>query len=72
MNKRKKTGAGRGRPSTSGDVRIVPIPHEKPDARKLGRAFLALALHQAAQEASAQQEHPSTRREPEEVTDERA
>lgn len=49
MTKRNRTGAGRGRPSASGKVRIVPIPHETPDARKLGRAFLALALHQAAQ-----------------------
>ena len=47
MTKRKPTGRGRGRPTTSVNVRIVPIPHEQPSARKLGRAFLALALHQA-------------------------
>ena len=71
MSKRKKTGAGRGRPSTSGDVRILPIPHERPDARKLGRAFLALALHQAAREADAQQQQSSSMREPMEGDDER-
>lgn len=37
----------RGRPSSSTSFRIVPIPHAKPDVRKLGRAFLALAMHQA-------------------------
>lgn len=47
MTKRKPTGRGRGRPTTSTNVRIVPIPHEQPDVRKLGRAFLALALHKA-------------------------
>lgn len=47
MTKRKPTGRGRGRPTTSTNVRIVPILHEQPNARKLGRAFLALALHQA-------------------------
>lgn len=40
---------GRGRPRTAGKVRIVPLPHAEPDPRKLGRAFLALVLHQAAQ-----------------------
>lgn len=52
MTKRKKQT--RGRPSTAGSVRIVPIPHEQPDPRKLGRAFLALALHQSSLEAEAQ------------------
>lgn len=41
---------GRGRPRTAGKVRIVPLPHPEPDPRKLGRAFLALVLHQAAQD----------------------
>jgi hypothetical protein len=51
---------GRGRPPTSRDFRIVPIPHAKPDAKKLGRAFLALALHQAAQaEAGEEQQKES-------------
>lgn len=48
-NRKSSTGTGRGRPATSHTVRIIPIPREHPDARKLGRAFLALALHQAAQ-----------------------
>ena len=47
-------GQGRGRPVTTNNVRVVPIPHEQPDARKLGRAFLALARHQAAPQI----EHP--------------
>lgn len=49
MTNRNTTGKGRGRPATSGNIRIVPVPHDQPDARKLGRAFLALALHQASQ-----------------------
>lgn len=44
----RSTKKGRGRPVTTSSVRIVPIPHEQPDARKLGRAFLALARHHAA------------------------
>ena len=51
-NKRKQ-----GRPMTSHRVWIQPEPNEELDARKLSRAFLALALHQAADEAAAQQEH---------------
>lgn len=39
---------GRGRPATSSNFTIVPVPHQTPDARKLGRAFVALALHRAA------------------------
>jgi hypothetical protein len=46
-----------GRPVTSNRVWILPEPNEELDARKLGRAFLALALHQAAQEADAQNGH---------------
>ena len=36
-------------------VRILPIHLEAPDVQKLGRAFLALALHEAAREKQAQQ-----------------
>jgi hypothetical protein len=43
---------GRGRPRTSRDFRIIPIPHANPDAKKLGRAFLALALLQAAADSA--------------------
>ncbi len=36
----------RGRPATSSsNFRVVPIRRTEIDARKLGRAFLALALH---------------------------
>lgn len=52
---------GRGRPKTSNQVRIVPVPHQPPDARKLGRAFLALALHQAELEAAAQRQDKKRR-----------
>lgn len=38
---------GRGRPVTSSGFRIVPVRHQHPDPRALGRAFLALALHNA-------------------------
>lgn len=48
-NRKNGTGNRRGRPATSHTVRIVPIPREHPDPRKLGRAFLALALHEASQ-----------------------
>ena len=47
----------RGRPMRSDRVWIVTEPNEELDARKLSRAFLALALHQAADEAEAQREH---------------
>lgn len=43
---------GRGRPPTSRDFRVIPIPHANPDAKKLGRAFLALALLRAAADAA--------------------
>ena len=50
----RSTKQGRGRPVSTNNVRIVPIPQEQPDARKLGRAFLALARHQTAPQI----EHP--------------
>jgi hypothetical protein len=34
----------RGRPQGSKTFRLVPIPHDRPDPVKLGRAFLALAV----------------------------
>jgi Flp pilus assembly protein CpaB len=46
-----------GRPMKSDRVWIQPEPNEELDARKLSRAFLALALHQAADEAAAREEH---------------
>ena len=51
-NKRKQ-----GCPMQSNRVWIQPEPNEELDARKLSRAFLALALHQAADEAAAREEH---------------
>jgi len=51
MGRDKRT---RGRPGESNQVRIVPVPRPQPDVRKLGRAFLALALHQAALEVDAE------------------
>jgi len=38
-------------------VWIVTEPNDKLDASKLSRAFLRLALHQAANEAEAEQDH---------------
>jgi hypothetical protein len=35
----------RGRRSASKNFKLVTVPHASPDVRKLGRAFLALALH---------------------------
>lgn len=44
----------RGRPMQSNRVWIEPEMNEELDARKLSRAFLALALHRAALEAEAE------------------
>lgn len=46
-----KPNRGRGRPAASKKFKLVPIPHAKPDHRKLGRAFLALAVHRAQETA---------------------
>ena len=54
MSTRKKK---QGRPMQSNRVWIQPEPNEELDARKLSRAFLALALHQAADEAAAREAH---------------
>ena len=40
---------GRGRPRSSKGFRIVPVPHAKPEHRKVGQALLALAIHQLEQ-----------------------
>lgn len=40
----------------SNRVRILAIHHDQPDLHKLGRAFIALALHEAAREKQAQQQ----------------
>lgn len=53
QHKKKK----RGRPASANRVWIVPEHNEEPDARKLSRAFLALALHRAANEADAEHVH---------------
>jgi len=58
MNKRKKKMLMHRR--SSGRVWIEPELNEELDPRKLSRAFLALALHQAAEEAAAQTEHAET------------
>ena len=47
----------RVRPIRSDRVWIQPEMNEELDARKLSRAFLALALHCAAEEAAAEAEH---------------
>ena len=47
----KRPNRTRGRPASSTAVRIVPVPHPVPDARRLGQALLALVLHQAELEA---------------------
>lgn len=57
-HKRKK-----GRPMQSHRVWIQPEMNEELDARKLSRAFLALALYQSAAEAEAQAEHEATQAE---------
>jgi len=52
-----KRNSKQGRPMRSHQVWIRPVPNEEIDARRLSRTFLALALHQAADEAAAQGEH---------------
>ena len=42
---RKRTGRNRGRPTRSTHFTLRPIQRATPDPRKLGRAFLALAIH---------------------------
>ena len=37
----------RGRPARSTTFQLVPIRHATLNSRKLGRAFLALAIHRA-------------------------
>jgi hypothetical protein len=37
----------RGRPARSTTFQLIPVRHTTPNARKLGRAFLALAIHRA-------------------------
>ena len=37
----------RGRPARSTTFQLVPVRHATPNPRKLGRAFLALAIHRA-------------------------
>ena len=58
------------RPAKSTDFGLVFEDNDVIDARKLSRAFLALALHQAAEEAHAQADHLAKRAE--EHDDERA
>lgn len=50
----------RGHPVRSDRVWIQPEMNEDLDARKLSRAFLALALHCAGEEAAARAEHDAT------------
>ena len=52
-----KTSRRRGRPTTAANVRVTAEMHPELDAHKLSRAFLALALHEAAHEAEAQRQH---------------
>ncbi|MFV0434102.1 MAG: hypothetical protein ACK5LO_09000 [Leucobacter sp.] len=55
-NNNKHTRRKRGRPrSASGGFSLKVIPRETPDAQKLGRALLSLALHQAQQKGSSTQ-----------------
>lgn len=40
---------GPGRPRSSKSFRLIPVPHAKPEHRKIGQALLALAIHQQEQ-----------------------
>jgi hypothetical protein len=52
----------RGRPVRSGQVWIEPEMNDELDARKLSRAFLALAMHRARLEAEASADHDTASR----------
>lgn len=54
---RRRAQRQRGRPVRANLVRIVAEPNAELDVRKLSRAFLSLALHRAATEAEAEQDH---------------
>ncbi|KJF18184.1 hypothetical protein [Acidithrix ferrooxidans] len=56
MSKKRNKNSSRHGTTRSNRVRILPIHHDQPDLHKLGRAFIALALHEAAQEKQAQQQ----------------
>lgn len=47
---------GRGRPKSSKSFRLVPVPHPKPEHRKIGAALLALAIHQQELDEAARKE----------------
>lgn len=47
---------GRGRPKSSKSFRLVPVPHAKPEHRKIGAALLALAIHQQELNEAAKKE----------------
>lgn len=47
---------GRGRPKSSKSFQLVPVPHSKPDHRKIGAALLALAIHQQELDEAARKE----------------
>jgi len=53
-NQTTNQGRGRGRPRQSDAFRVVPVPHTQVDPRKLGRAIVALVLHQREEQESAQ------------------
>ena len=44
---RAQSNRRRGRPARSTAFTLVPVRHATPNPRKLGRAFLALAIHRA-------------------------
>lgn len=47
---------GQGRPKSSKSFRLVPVPHAKPEHRKIGAALLALAIHQQELDEAAKKE----------------
>lgn len=47
----------RGRPSTSDNIRVVPVFREKPDIEKLGKAVIAMAEELAKQQQEKEAGH---------------
>lgn len=55
----KRPKRSRGRPTTaSSGFHIVAVPNANPDARRLGRALLALVLHDVKAEQPLKEDSP--------------
>lgn len=58
---RAQSNRRRGRPAKSTTFQLVPVRHATPNPRKLGRAFLALAVHRAELQVDSESAEGETR-----------